>query len=350
VSRANRKQDHINYALATGQKRAHGLDDISFIHNCIPNCAIEEISLQSEIGELTISSPFFINAMTGGGGTKTEDINRQLAEVANVCDLPIAVGSQMSAIKDKAERKTFEVVRKVNSNGIVFANIGSEATVDQAKEAVEMLEANALQIHLNVIQELVMPEGDRDFRGALKRIERFVNKVEVPIIVKEVGFGMSAEAVSKLNSIGVKIVDIGGFGGTNFAKVENKRRSRAITLFNDWGIPTSVSIAEAKQSSDSMTILASGGIQSSNDVAKAIALGANAVGMAGFILKILMQNGQEALIEEIQNIQEELTLIMTALGVTKIEQFQQVPLIISGSTYSWLEQRGISTTKYAQKK
>lgn len=145
----------------------------------------------------------FINAMTGGGGEKTLHINEQLAYVAKQHNLAMAVGSQMAALKDESEAASYKVIRKVNPNGIFFANLGSEATIEQAERAVDMIEANALQIHLNVIQELTMPEGDRDFTGVLQRIEKIVLNSKVPVIVKEVGFGMSKETMQQLANVGV---------------------------------------------------------------------------------------------------------------------------------------------------
>ena len=246
---------------------------------------LENISLNTKIGELSLSSPIFINAMTGGGGEQTLKINQELAIVANEFGMAMAVGSQMSAFENPEEAETYRVVRKENPNGIIIGNFGSEASLDDAKRAIDMVEANALQIHLNVIQELTMPEGDRDFSGALKRIEDIIHGIEVPIIVKEVGFGMNQEVGSKLSSIGVQIVDVGGFGGTNFAKIENKRRKRLLRFFDQWGISTAASIIEAKYSGSKVDIIASGGIQNSLDVAKSIALGANLAGISGYFLK-----------------------------------------------------------------
>jgi isopentenyl-diphosphate Delta-isomerase len=349
VSRSKRKIDHIDHALSTGQKRTHGLEDVSFIHNSIPNTAVNKVNVSTKIGELSLCSPIFINAMTGGGGLETFEINRQFAEVAKTCSLAIAVGSQMAAIKDTAERKSYEIVRKINPNGVVFANLGSEATLDQAKLAVDMLEANALQIHLNVIQELVMPEGDRDFSDVLKRLETLVKHLPVPIVVKEVGFGMSKETVKKLTDIGIQVVDIGGYGGTNFASIENKRRDEKMLFFENWGIPTAPSIVEANSISKNVQVIASGGLQTSLDVAKAIALGANACGFAGYFLKVLKEDGIAGLITKIKNLEEGLVTIMTALGCETIESLQQQPLVIRGETYHWLEQRALDITKYNKK-
>ncbi|GEL08104.1 type 2 isopentenyl-diphosphate Delta-isomerase [Salisediminibacterium halotolerans] len=349
MSRSERKMDHVKNALSTGQSRQSGLDDVTFVHNTLPGTAVENISLLSEIGGLHLSSPIFINAMTGGGGRNTETINRQLAQLANVFHIPIAVGSQMSAIKDSSEAHTYKVVRQYHPCGLIFANVGSEASVDEARYCVDLLEADALQIHLNVIQELVMPEGDRDFRGALERIEAIVSSVNVPVIVKEVGFGMSRETVSKLYSAGVEIVDIGGYGGTNFAKIENARRDDPMTFFNDWGIPTTVSVIEAASVPEKREILATGGIQTAFDAAKVIALGANAAGMAGRVLYWMQNDGFEQTISHLERVFDELKMIMAATGAGSIKELQQSPLIISGNTKAWLNERGIDTEKFARR-
>lgn len=349
MSRSERKWDHIRYALETGQKRSTAFDDVQFIHQSLPNMNVSDVTFHQKIGELSLSSPIFINAMTGGGGEKTYTLNKQLAIVAKEAGLAMAVGSQMSALKDKSESYTYEVVRKENPSGVLIANLGSEATSDQAKAAIDMIEANAVQIHLNVIQELTMPEGDREFSGALKRIEAIVKEVHVPVIVKEVGFGMSKETVESLSSIGVSAVDIGGFGGTNFAEIENKRSEKSQSFFNHWGIPTAISISEASHASKSISILGSGGVSSSDELAKGIALGASAIGFAGFFLKILVEKGIEALYEDILALHDELTIIMTALGAKSIPELQRVPLMISGHMHHWLNQRGIDTKTYSRR-
>nr|WP_263325892.1 type 2 isopentenyl-diphosphate Delta-isomerase [Neobacillus sp. Marseille-Q6967] len=349
MSRSERKWDHIRFALENGQQRLTAFDDVQFIHQSLPNIDVSDVSLHQKIGGLSLSSPIFINAMTGGGGEKTYRINKQFAQIAKVCGMAMAVGSQMSAIKDTAERYTYEIVRKENPSGIIIANLGSEALPDHAKMAIDMIEANAIQIHLNVIQELTMPEGDREFSGALRRIEEIVRKVDVPVIVKEVGFGMSKETVQKLSDIGVSIVDIGGYGGTNFAQIENKRRSKSFTFFNEWGIPTAVSIFEASNAEREVSIIGSGGMMSGIEIAKGLAAGANAAGLAGYFLKILIDEGIDSLYEEILLLQNELTMIMTAVGAKSINELQKAPIMITGQTFHWLSQRGIDTKKYSQR-
>lgn len=349
MSRSKRKWDHIQHALATGQSSNTGLADVAFVHQSLPDAFLDQADLGTSIGELSLSSPIFINAMTGGGGERTVQINRDLALAAKSTGLAMAVGSQMSALKDPSEAESYRIVRRENPRGIIFGNLGSEATIDQAKAAVDMIEADALQIHLNAVQELTMPEGDRDFRGALERIENIVAHSEVPIVVKEVGFGINKEAASMLASVGVTGIDIGGFGGTNFSRIENARRDRLLTFFDEWGIPTAVSIAEAASLKAGVAVIASGGIRTSHEIAKAIALGAGAAGMAGFFLKVLMKEGLEALIEEINSIHSELKMIMTALGAKSIAELQQSPIIISGRTHHWLNERGIDTKAYSRR-
>jgi len=347
LSRSKRKWDHIQYALSTGQERSTGLDDIMFVHQSLPNIGITDISLNTKIGELSLSSPIFINAMTGGGGEKTKRINQELAIVANEFGMAMAVGSQMSAIRNPEEQDTYRIVRKENANGIIIGNLGSEASLDDAKRAIDMVEADLLQIHLNVIQELTMPEGDRDFTGALKRIEEIINGIEIPVIVKEVGFGMNKEDVQKLSSIGVRIVDVGGFGGTNFSKIENERRERFLSFFNQWGIPTAAAIVEVNNSGCEMEVIASGGIQTSLDLAKSIALGSNIAGISGYFLKILIKEGFQGLMNEVSFMHEELALIMTALGARTIRDLQQSPLVIGGEIHHWLNERNIDTKQYS---
>jgi isopentenyl-diphosphate delta-isomerase len=349
LSRSERKWDHIRFATQNRQEHASAFDDIKFIHQSLPNISVSDVRLDLKIGEFILSSPIFINAMTGGGGDKTYRINKELAIVAKNTGLAMAVGSQMSALKDKTERYTYEIVRKENPSGVLIANLGSEATPEHAKVAIEMIEANALQIHLNVIQELTMPEGDRDFSGVLERIEAIVKAVDVPVIVKEVGFGMCKEMVESLVSIGVAAVDVGGSGGTNFAEIENKRREKTLSFFNQWGIPTPITILEATSISNENFIIGSGGFLTGHDIAKGIAIGANAIGMAGFFLQILVEKGIEALQEEINSLHKELIMIMTALGAKSIADLKSAPVIISGDTYHWLNQRGIDTKKYSQR-
>jgi isopentenyl-diphosphate delta-isomerase len=232
---------------------------------------------------------------------------------------------------------------------LIFANLGSEASVDQAKRAIDMLEANAIQIHLNVMQELIMPEGDRDFSGMLHRIEQIVKHIQVPVIVKEVGFGIMGESARKLKNIGVTMIDVGGMGGTNFAAIENARRSIPKEWLNDWGGTTATALIESLQIYNRGNVMASGGISNGLEAAKALAIGATAVGMAGTFLRVLQKQGAEALHTYIGELHNELKMIMTAVGAASIQSLWNCPLLIGGTTAEWCQIRGMDTNHYARK-
>lgn len=322
--RIPRKMEHVHHALQLGQSGEQGFRDIRLLHNCLPSISSEHISLQTSIGELNLSSPIVINAMTGGAH-ETEEINRDLAVAARETGLAMAVGSQMSAIKNPEVASSYRIVRKMNPDGVVLGNLGSEATLEQALRAVDMLQADALQIHLNVMQELIMPEGDRNFSGMLDRIRTIADQVGVPVMVKEVGFGMVQESAEALFECGVQIIDVGGAGGTNFAAIENARRKIPMEWLNDWGCKTSIALLEVLEAKKQkgvkgISIVATGGISRSLDVCKALTLGASAVGMAGAFLRVLREQGIEALASRIRSLHEELQLLMTAMGANTIDR------------------------------
>jgi isopentenyl-diphosphate delta-isomerase len=305
-----------------------------------------------------LSSPIIINAMTGGA-RETEDINRELAIAARECGLAMAVGSQMSAIKNSDVASSYRIVREVNPQGLIFGNLGSEASLEQAERAVDMINADALQIHLNVMQELIMPEGDRDFTGMLERIKAIVQGIGIPVIVKEVGFGMVRESALALFQAGVSIIDVGGSGGTNFAEIENKRRTQPMEWLNDWGCKTSIALLEAGEAlkernccsaqipATRLSLIGSGGVRSSLEACKALTLGASAVGIAGTFLHTLRTEGTAALINRIHEMHQHLKLLMTALGALTIEDLKDVPIIICGETAHWCDVRGIDIKQYA---
>ncbi|MCS7462448.1 type 2 isopentenyl-diphosphate Delta-isomerase [Paenibacillus doosanensis] len=351
--RIPRKLEHVHYALQLGQSGKQGFSDIKLIHNCIPEASTELITLQTSIGELNLSSPIIVNAMTGGA-QETEEINRDLAVAARETGIAMAVGSQMSALKNPEVASSYKVVREMNPSGLVFGNLGSEATVEQALRAVDMLQADALQIHLNVMQELIMPEGDRDFRGMLERIASIADKVGVPVIVKEVGFGMAKESALALIETGVAAIDVGGYGGTNFAAIENARRKQPMEWLNDWGCSTAVALLESaealkesRHNGRQIALIGSGGIQGSLEVVKALALGASAVGIAGAFLRTLRTEGVDALISQIGHMHRELKLVMTALGAPTVAQLWNAPVVLSGETAQWCSARGINIQEYA---
>ncbi|MCZ8520557.1 MULTISPECIES: type 2 isopentenyl-diphosphate Delta-isomerase [Paenibacillus] len=343
--------EHVHHALQLGISGAQGFRDIRLLPNCLPGISSDLISLSTGIGELTLSSPILINAMTGGA-RETEEINRELAVAARETGLAMAVGSQMSAMRNPEVAASYRVVRQTNPDGIVFGNLGSEATLEQALRAVEMLRADALQIHLNVMQELIMPEGDRDFTGMLERIRAITEGVGVPVIVKEVGFGMVRESAQRLLQTGVAAIDVGGAGGTNFAAIENARRTQPMEWLNEWGCPTAVSLLEVLEArrfepGREAAVIATGGITGALDIAKALLLGASAVGMAGALLRVLRLEGTPALIGFIESLHAELRLVMTALGACSIRELGRLPAVITGETAHWCAARSIDIRTYA---
>lgn len=348
MARTSRKRDHIENALVSGVSGGTGLDDVRFVHNCLPDIAMDQIDIRTTIGGLALSSPIVVNAMTGGAA-ETYSINRMLGIVARERALAVAVGSQMAAIRDESMAATYRVVREENPKGMVWGNLGSEATPEMAKRAVDMIEANALQIHLNVMQELIMPEGDRDFTGAARRIEAIVQALDVPVIVKEVGFGMSRESIRRLVDCGVAVIDIGGRGGTNFARIENMRRGVPLDLLNDWGISTAASLLEASAFVGQVSIMASGGLQTGLDAVRSLALGASCTGYAGAFLSYAVENDIEGALSYVDGLHEQIRICMTALGARTIPELGRVPLVITGASRDWAELRGMDCASFARR-
>jgi isopentenyl-diphosphate delta-isomerase len=309
---------------------------------------MENCQLDTQIGGLKFGSPIFINAMTGGS-ISTIEINRDLAAAAKTTGVALAVGSQRAALSNPQLTETYRIVRTVNPEGVIIGNLGADTTVEDAKRAVEMVEANMLQLHLNVPQELVMPEGDRDFRGILRSIEQVVRHLAVPVIVKEVGFGMSSETYRQLMEIGVSQIDVGGRGGTNFIRIENQRRtSDDYPFLYGWGQSTVVSLLELQLIKHPFDVIASGGIRNALDMVKTMILGAKAVGVAGPILRLHAEAGAEGVIQAIDTWHEHLKIIMTMLGVRTIRELSSVPLVITGKSKDWCLARGIDIHRYAK--
>lgn len=346
TNQANRKDDHVTHALAQYITQQH--DDFTqtrFVHHSFPEINETDVSLQSTLATLPIETPFFINAMTGGS-TQTKLINEQLAIIAKETQLAMATGSNSIILKDANTLDSFKVARQINPNGLLLANLGSHHNAENAQKVVDLLEANAIQIHTNTAQEIIMPEGERAFNGWLKNIEDIVKTVHVPVIVKEVGFGMSKETIQQLASIGVSTIDISGRGGTNFAQIENARRHAPYELLNNWGQSTLESLLEARFAVTSnnlpVSLIASGGIKTSYAIALCLALGADAVGLSGHLLYYLQQNGVDATITHINQLKEELRVIMTLLGTPTIKDLKQTDIVLSPNLRHWCQERGLT--------
>ncbi len=349
MPRAHRKDEHIKFSISNPPKRAD-FSDISFIHNCLPDKNLGKINLKAEYLGRTYRSPLFINSVTGGT-KRSLKINAALAAVARQCGLPMAVGSQMAAIEDRKSEASFKVARRVNPRGVIWANIGSYADPEMVIRVVEMIKADGIQIHLNAAQELVMNDGEPRFEGMVSRIINIVKSVPFPVIVKEVGFGVAREQAEMLIKAGVAAIDVGGKGGTNFLAVEKKRSGRQVSAeFCSWGIPTAISLAEvASVSQGKIDVFSSGGMHAPVDIARAIALGAVAVGMAGYPLYYLYKKGPKALVKRLRNIENELRLIMMLTGAKEVADLQKIPLVITGYTAEWMQRRGLDVDSFARR-
>lgn len=348
MRRHSRKDEHITIQL----KQRPGLadfSDIHFVHNCLPERDLDEVTLETSLIGVKLRSPLFINALTGGTPL-AKQVNAALAAAARQCGLPMALGSQRAALENPRVEDTFQIVRKIYPEGLFLANLGSYATPEMARRAVDMIGAVALQIHLNTPQELAMREGDIRFRGALQRIARITAALAVPVIVKEVGFGIAREQARLLIEAGAAAVDVGGRGGTNFLTIENLRSRRRLSPeLLSWGLPTATSLIEVLSAVDGGAgVIAGGGMCSSLNIAKALALGADAVGLAGYPLHLVLNGGHRALARVIRKLERELRLIMLMTGSSTLDGLRRVPLVITGFTAEWMRQRGIALPRAAR--
>lgn len=344
---SDRKDDHVR--LAAEQHRPGGrndFDDVTFIHHALAGIDQADVSLTSRFAGIEWATPLYINAMTGGSA-KTGDINRDLAIAARETGVPIASGSMSAYLKEPSTAATFKVLRDENPDGFIMANVNANATVAQARQAVELLAADALQIHLNAVQEIVMPEGDRSFAAWGPRIEEIVEGVGVPVFVKEVGFGLSRDTVLSLRKAGVTVADVGGRGGTNFARIENGRRAAGDYGYaDDWGQSTPACLLDA--SDVGLPLFGSGGVRHPLDVVRALALGASAVGVAGTFLKTVLEGGPDALVEQISAWLEQLKSIMTVLGAPSTVALAHCEVRIRGELREFCDDRGIDVRRFAR--
>lgn len=328
--RSVRKKEHIHHFLQNDFKNDNYFKDIYIEHNSLPELNFQEIDTKCSFLGKNISFPVMINAMTGGFKDAVE-INGNLAKVAERLNIPMAVGSQAIAVSDKNYEASFKVVRNILKDGVVISNINAFATVDEVSRAIDMLQADAIQIHLNPAQEICMPEGDRNFKGVLKNIENIVRNIEKPVIIKEIGFGISKDVAKRLIEVGVKYIDIGGRGGTNFIKIESERNKEFhFTELFEWGIPTALSLLECRSVSKDLNIICSGGMRSADEVVKALCLGADMIGISGPILKELLEGGYEGALKYLENIIYKSKVIMFLLGKKNLEELRTVPYKVKG--------------------
>lgn len=308
-----RKNQHLKYALQFHAQENPDWDRVSLPITSFPEINLADVDTATDLMGFRLAHPFFINAMTGGS-LRAEQLNQDLAILARECNLMLATGSYSIALKDPSARKSFTVIRRNAPNILLGVNLGADKNPAQVLQALEEMEADFLQIHVNSLQEMIMPEGEKNFAGWLDNIGQICQRVKVPVMVKQVGFGMSVQDIEKLIGLGVKTIDISGRGGTNFARIENARRKKEWKYLQDLGISTVDSLLNSQAYQAKADFIGSGGVKNPLHIAKALSLGAKAVGLAGQILYLLEREGLKATIEIMGQWQEELKLIYLACG------------------------------------
>jgi isopentenyl-diphosphate Delta-isomerase len=326
----DRKAEHIRLALdARMQSGDNAFDRYRFEHCALPEMRFEEVDLSCTFLEVPLRAPLLISCMTGGTADATR-INRNLARAAESERIAVGVGSQRKALEDPRTVESFRI-RPHAPTTVVLGNLGAVQLnygygIDECRAAVRMNEANALALHLNPLQEAIQPEGQRDFSSLLPKIGEIARELEVPLIVKEVGCGISADVAKRLLAHGVSIVDTAGLGGTNWARIEAARADDAELgeRFADWGIPTPEAILRLREL-PGLTIVGSGGVRTGVDVAKALACGAHLVGLAYPFLRAADES-EARVVETVRRIVDELRICMFCLGVRTIEELRRVKL------------------------
>jgi isopentenyl-diphosphate delta-isomerase len=332
-----RKADHIRINLEKDvqfPRLTTGLERYRFMHQALPELNLDDIDASVNLFGKTLSAPILISSMTGGTDIAYR-LNQHLAQAAQAHGIAMGVGSQRAAIEDPKLAYTLQV-RNVAPDILLFANIGAVQLnygygLDQCQRAVDMIEADALILHFNVLQEAVQPEGDTRFAGLLDKVEAICKSLPVPVIAKEVGWGFSGKNARDLANAGVAAIDVAGSGGTSWSEVEYHRapssfHARVAASFADWGIPTADAILYVAAGAPGVKIIASGGLRDGIDIAKSIALGATLGGLAGPFLKAADQS-VEAVDQLIRELTAQIRIAMLCSGAPNIAALQQTPLL-----------------------
>ncbi len=346
---SHRKAEHVKVVLGQNvEGRYRFWDDIELVHNALPEIDFDDVDPSAELFGRTLRAPLVITGMTGGF-PDARQINSNLARAAADAGIAMGVGSERAAIVKGQFPESYACVRDY-AVPLRFANVGAPQLIaqgpsdtvlgeDQIRSAMELIHADLLAVHLNFLQEMVQPEGDRRARGSLERIGALARTV--PLFVKETGAGLSREVAERLRSKGVRGFDVSGTGGTSFAAVEHYRalergavrEARVGKTFWNWGIPSPVSVLEVAPLG--LPVIASGGIRSGLDMARAIALGAQAAGVAGGILRAAAES-YEATRAEIDQLIHEFRVAMFLTGSRRISDLARAPYVIRGETRAWL--------------
>ncbi|MEN8192001.1 MAG: type 2 isopentenyl-diphosphate Delta-isomerase [Bacteroidota bacterium] len=334
---SKRKDEHIDICLKDNVDfvKSNGFENYDFIHDALTEVVIEDINFETQFLGKNISSPFLISSMTGGT-ERSKSINEQLAVAANELNIPIAVGSQRVFLDNPQLADTFKIVRDKAPKVPVLSNIGAAQivtmkSIDDIKNIVETISADGLIIHLNPLQELLQQEGEINFKGLFKKIIEIKQSFTIPIVVKEVGSGISQSAARKLLDAGVDIIDVAGAGGTSWAAVELQRNpSQKNSYFREWGLRTSFCVREiAKLKNEfNFTLVSSGGVHNFLDAAKSFALGADMFASAKEVLKTVNKSGADGVINLINGWFNGIKNIMFLTGSKNINDLRKDKLRI----------------------
>lgn len=305
-----RKKDHIRLALAD-KTTLTSLDAYAIDYNSVPRFGLDNLDTSTTICNKKWQFPFFINAITAGG-EECNKINQDFMEVSKTCGIEFFPGSYSPALKDKNDEAAYPKGYSIN--------LGLDKDPNLILDAIEKTKAQYIQLHTNPLQEIVMPEGDHNFESWLSTLTEVSKKSPIPVILKETGFGMNEETIKLAIDLNLAAVDVSGMGGTNFARIENGRREDKSIYLENIGYTTAESLEFAAPYRDKIDIIASGGIRNPLDVVKCLALGAKAVGVSKTFLEILVNNGKEALIDEIEKWKKELKFLMILMNAKNIDE------------------------------
>jgi isopentenyl-diphosphate delta-isomerase len=331
-----RKSNHIRINLEEDVQSGltTGLEKISFSHSALPELNLHQIDLSTNFLEKRLNLPIMISSMTGGSESAT-DVNLALAEAAQDMGVAMGLGSQRAAIEDRALESSFQV-RQFAPDILLFANLGAVQLnygygIDECRRAVEMIEGDALILHLNPLQEALQPEGDVDFSDLLRKIEAVCTQLEVPVVAKEVGWGISPPIAMQLVNVGVAVIDVAGAGGTSWSQVEmhraqDQKQARMAAKFIKWGIPTADALAGVREALPDVPLIGSGGLRSGIDVAKCIALGADICALAGPFLKAAVESSDKVC-EILRQLGDELRICMFSTGSGSIASLRHATLL-----------------------
>ena len=355
MTTSRRKLDHINICLNERVESNYtGFEDVMFVHNPLPEVDYGDINLEVELFGKKMKAPFLIASMTGGH-PDTYNINKNLAIAVENFGIGMGVGSQRAGIEDESVADTFSVVREYAPSAFIYANVGLpqiiERGIEYAEKAVEMIDADALAIHLNFLQEIVQPEGDKSAEGGFSAIREVASELKIPVIVKETGAGISREVAFTVREAGVKAIDAGGKGGTSWSGVEVYRVDEGIMRdvaqdFWDWGIPTAFSIVDCH---DILPVIATGGIRNGIDAAKAIALGAKIASSALPFLKPAVESPEEVE-KRIGYFVEGIKKVLFLTGCEHVYDLHRTHVFISGLLREWIEFREINFFEFSRRR